>query len=257
MDTLRFQASAAALQALALDPTYLGGQRGMMGVLHPWTRALASHPPLHSLVPGGALAPDGSPWLTPRSADWLVPVHALSTLFRGTFRAALTSTDLLAHVPPQVWTKGWMTHGQPAGTGPEVLASCAPSLSRIAITHNRLITCEDGPVTCRVKERTRHAWSHRTLPAEACMRRCLQHVLPKGCINVRSYGILSPSRRPALAQSRTLLAVCPLPAPAVESDHPQDGHTPRLTPEAARHCPTCRGPLVFLCRLLPQKSRPP
>ena len=251
------QPASAALQALALDPKSLGGQLGRMGVLHTWTREMAYHPHIHYLVPGGALAPDGSTWLTPRSSDWLVPVHALSTLFRGKFQAALTTTGLLAHVPPQVWRQGWMTHCQPAGTGTEGLASFAPSLSRIAITNNRLEKCEDGSVTFRVKERTRHTWTHRTLPAEACMRRFLQHVLPKGCITVRSYGLLSPSRRPALAQSRTLLAVCPTPVQAAKSGHTRACHAPRLTPEAARHCRTCGEPLVFLFRLLPKKRRPP
>jgi len=184
-----------------------------------------------------------------------VPVHALSTLFRGKCPAALTPAGLLAHVPPQVWTKGWMTHGQPAGTGAEVLASFAPSLSRIAITNNRLEKCEDGSVTFRVKERTRHAWTHRTLPAEEFMRRFLQHVLPKRCIKVRSYGVLSPRRRPALAQRRTLLAVCPTPAP--QSSPTRDGHEPRLAPQRTRHCQTCGEPLVLLFHLLPKKRRPP
>jgi len=40
MYNLLFQTSAAVLQALALDPTYLGGQLGMVGVLHTWTREL-------------------------------------------------------------------------------------------------------------------------------------------------------------------------------------------------------------------------
>jgi hypothetical protein len=39
--TLLLQTSAAALQALALDPHSLGGQSGMLGVLHTWTRELA------------------------------------------------------------------------------------------------------------------------------------------------------------------------------------------------------------------------
>lgn len=247
--TLLFQTAAAALQALALDPQYLGGQLGMVGVLHTWTREMAYHPHSHSLVPGGALAPDDAPWLPPRSAEWLMPVHALSTFFRGKFQAALTPTGLLAHVPPKVWTQGWMTPCQPAGSGTEVLAYFAPSLSRIAITKNHLEKCEDGSVTFRVKERTSHAWTHRTLPAEECMRRFLQHVLPKGCITVRSYGVRSPSRRPALAQIRTLLAACPSHDQAVQSGHTRDRHETSLAPEAARHCPTCGGPLVFLFHL--------
>src|SRR5712692_4178375 len=62
---LLFQTSAAALQALALDPHSLGGQIGMVGVLHTWTRDLASHPHVHDLVPGGALSLEGSQWLSP------------------------------------------------------------------------------------------------------------------------------------------------------------------------------------------------
>ena len=66
VSNLLFQTSAAALQALALDATYLGGPIGMLGVLPTWTRAMASQPHGHSLVPGGALSPDGARWLFPR-----------------------------------------------------------------------------------------------------------------------------------------------------------------------------------------------
>ena len=74
----------------------------------------------------------------------MVPVHALSALFRGTCKAALTTAGLLAHVPPQVWRKGWMTHCQPAGTGTEVIKYLAPSIRRIAMTNNRIDKLEDG-----------------------------------------------------------------------------------------------------------------
>ena len=256
MDPRLFQ-SAAALKALALDPKDLGGHLGLVGVLHTWTREMVSHPHVHSLVPGGALSPDGSTWRTPRSAAWLVPVHALSSLFRGPCKAALTTAGLLAHVPPRVRTQGWRTPGQPAGTGTDVLTSFAPSIYRIAITNNRLEKREDGSVTFRVKERTSHAWTQRTLPAEECMRRFLQHVWPKGFPTVRYDGLLSPSRRPALAQSRALLTTCLSPTQAAKSgDNREQGETPP-TPTAALHCPTCGGPLVFLFRLVPQKRRPP
>ena len=229
----------------------------MVGVLHTWTREMAYHPHIHYLVPGGALAPDGAQWLSPRSPDWLVPVHALSALFRGKFKAALTTTGLHAQVPPQVWTKGWITHCLPAGTGTEVLAYFAPYLRRIAITNTRLETLEAGHVTFRVKERTGHAWTHRTLPAEEFIRRFLQHVLPKRFIKVRYYGVLSPNRRRALAQSRTLLAACSSHDQVAQSGHNRKRHEPPPAPEVARHCRTCGGPLVCLFRLLPNKRRPP
>ena len=65
IDNLLLQTSAAALKKLALDPSYLVGQIGMLGGLHTWTRDMASHPHVHDLVPGGALSPDGSTWLAP------------------------------------------------------------------------------------------------------------------------------------------------------------------------------------------------
>jgi hypothetical protein len=228
----RMQPSAAAWKARALDPPSLGGQSGMVGGLHPWTREMAYPPPRHALVPGGALSPDRPPGLTPRSPAWLVPVHALSQRFRGKVQAALTTTGLLAHVPPQVWKKGGMTHGPAAGTGPEVLASFAPSLSRVALTTHRLAPCAEGPVTFRVTERTRHAWTPRTLPVAACLRRFLQHGLPQGVTPLRSYGLLSPSRRPALAQRRTLLAASPHHDQATQGSHSRDRRAPPPTPEA-------------------------
>ena len=62
-----FRTSAAAMQHLARDPRFVGGQLGMVGVLHIlrqaqdrlWGRNLSYHPHLHYLIPAGGLAPDG------------------------------------------------------------------------------------------------------------------------------------------------------------------------------------------------------
>jgi hypothetical protein len=254
---LLFQTSAAALQALALAPHSLGGQLGLVGGLHTGTRAMADHPPVHSLVPGGALAPKGAQWRSPRSAAWLVPVRALSRLFRGTCKAALTTAGLRALVPPQVWQQAWVTHCQPAGTGTEGLPSFAPYISRIALTTNRLATLEDGPVTFRVKQRNGAGWKRLTLPAEAGLHRFLQPVLPRGCITVRSYGFLRPSRRKGLPQIRTLLAPGASHAPAPESSPPRAPQKTSPAPAEAWCCPQCGGPLVFLGRLSPPPQEPP
>jgi hypothetical protein len=55
-----FEASSAALRALAADPKYLGSDRlGFSGVLHIWGRTLEYHPHVHYVVPGGGLSGDG------------------------------------------------------------------------------------------------------------------------------------------------------------------------------------------------------
>ena len=48
---LLFRISAAATQHLAKDPSFIGGQLGLVGILHTWGRNLAYHPHIHYLVP--------------------------------------------------------------------------------------------------------------------------------------------------------------------------------------------------------------
>src|SRR6266536_641020 len=79
---LLFRTSAAALQQLAHDPRFLGGQIGMLGVLQTWTRDLRDHPHVHYLVPALALAPDGTRWLVGKSA-FLVHVKPLGERVEG------------------------------------------------------------------------------------------------------------------------------------------------------------------------------
>jgi len=56
-----FEASSAALRALAAEPKFVGTDRlGFFGVLHTWGRTLDYHPHVHYVVPGGGLSADGS-----------------------------------------------------------------------------------------------------------------------------------------------------------------------------------------------------
>ena len=67
---LLFRISAAATQHLAKDPRFVGGQIGLVGVLHTWGRNLAYHPHIHYLVPAGGLAANTQTWL-PARQDFL------------------------------------------------------------------------------------------------------------------------------------------------------------------------------------------
>lgn len=253
LDNVLLQTSAAAVQVLALDAKHPGGQIGMVGVLHTWTRAMAYHPHVHDLVPAGALSPDGAQWLSPRSEDWRVPVRALSQIFRGTCKEKIAQAILLDHAPAHVWQQAGLTHGAPVGTGHEVITSLAPSIRRIAMTNNRIEKLEDGYVTCRFKASGSKEWQHRTFPAHACIRRFLPHVLPKGFITVRYSGFLSPTCRNVLTHIRPLLATsaCHLLAPPDENNQP-----PPATPPA-RQCTTCRGQLVLIQHLSRPTRAPP
>lgn len=197
-----FRASAEALQQLAKDPRFVGGQVGMCGVLHTWTRALIYHPHLHYIVTGGGLDADGR-WRASRE-DFLVPVRALSVMFRAKVRDELKKAGLFDQVDERVWKKDWVVHSEPVGSGESAFKYLAPYIFRVAISNNRILKLESGQVTFQYKESATDCVKTCTLSAEEFIRRFLQHVLPDRFINVRYYGLVSPSNRHLLNQARDL-----------------------------------------------------
>jgi hypothetical protein len=251
---LLFQASAAALQALAADPRFVGGQLGFLGVLQTWTGDLAYHPHVHYLVPGGALSADGQTWRRARNA-FFVHVKPLSRLFRAKFRAALQQAGLVQQVPPQVWRQEWVVHCQPVGSGQAALKYLAPYIFRVALSNHRLRKLQDGQVTFRYRERDTRRWKNCTLGAEEFIRRFLQHVLPHGFQKVRYYGLFSASQRPRLALARQLLGL-PDPADTHQTDLSPAQPGPRPDPPLIR-CPTCGQPMRHTQTLRPLHCRSP
>ncbi len=245
---LFFHASAAALQQLARDSRFVGGQIGMVGVLQTWARDLSYHPHIHYLVPGGAVAEDGQRWL-PARKHFLVHVKPLSKLFRGKFQAALKKTDWYDQVPDGVWNKAWVVHGQTVGTGEAALKYLAPYIFQVALSNRRIVKVENDQVSFWYSDRKSKKRRYCTLPAEEFIRRFLQHVLPKGFVKVRYYGLFSPSYRPVLHQLRLWL-LCPELATAAPAC-PVSQSAPHC------RCPTCAQPMQHIQTLKPHRSRPP
>ena len=144
--------AASALQKLAADPRYVGGRLGCLAVLHTWTRALRYHPHVHLLVSAGGLSADRTQWLSPKNPAFLVPVRALSVLFRAQLCAALKKAALLPSVPPHVWKKNWVVHCQHAGRGQKVLAYLGRYLFRVALSNSRLERIDPHQVTFRFRD---------------------------------------------------------------------------------------------------------
>jgi len=249
-----FQSSAAALQELAADPRFVGGQIGLVGVLQTWTRDLLYHPHVHYLVPGGGLSADGQSWQRARNA-FLVHVKPLSRLFRAKFRAAVKQTDLLGQVPASVWTQEWVVHCQPVGSGEAALKYLAPYIFRVALSNKRILKMQDGQVTFRYRERETRRWKSCTLPAEEFIRRFLHHVLPDGFQKVRYYGLFSASQRPRLAQARHLLGLTACPETTANGLSSAQA-SPQPDPPVIR-CPICGRPMRHSQTLRPQHCRSP
>lgn len=237
-----FQSSAAALRKLALDPRFIGGEIGMVGVMHTWDKAAGYHPHIHFLVPGGGLSPDHSQWLSAKE-NFLVRVELLSAIFRAKFRDALKRQNLFHLVPAKVWRKNWVVHCEPVGSGKEALIYLARYVFRVAIANSRIIAVEDDQVTFRCQDSETKRWYPKTLPALSFIHRFLQHVLPKNFQKVRYYGLFSHTKRHLLAMARYLLRV-PRPLPK----HKGTG--------CGLRCPKCKSS-VRLVASIPRSGRGP
>ncbi|MFN8459399.1 MAG: IS91 family transposase [Anaerolineae bacterium] len=249
---LLFHSSAAALQQLAHDPRFVGGQIGFLGVLQTWTRDLHYHPHIHYLVPGGGLSADGQSWRRARNA-FFVHVKPLSRLFRAKFRAGLSQVGLLNRVPVSVWQQEWVVHCQPVGTGETALTYLAPYIFRVALSNRRILKLLDGQVTFRYRETGSRRWKTATLPAEEFIRRFLQHILPKGFQKVRYYGFFSPGQRHRLALARNLLGFT-----AVIQTTTQNETSILSNPSPPLIlCPSCNRPMRHILTLPPQHCRSP
>ena len=258
---LLFRVSAAATQHLAKDARYVGGQIGMVGILHTWGRNLAYHPHIHYLVPAGGLAADSHTWL-PARQDFLLPVKALSKIFRGKFRQALQKTALFAQIPPKVWEQDWVVHCKPVGNGRTALMYLAPYVFRVAagkehrISNRRLVSLENGQVTFRYRTTDTGQLKLCTLSAEAFIHRFLQHVLPKGFVKVRYFGFFAPGCHKRLVALRQQLEQ-KYPENLGESETVPELLSNAPTPEAKLCCPSCGQPLLFQRTIQPTGRCPP
>jgi hypothetical protein len=85
---LLFRTASETLLTIAADPKHLGARIGITAVLHTWGSAMAHHPHLHMIVPGGGISLDGTHWVRCRPG-FLLPVRVLSRLFRRLFLTRL------------------------------------------------------------------------------------------------------------------------------------------------------------------------
>jgi hypothetical protein len=269
---LLFQAASATLRDVAANPKRLGAQVGALLVLHTWGQNLHHHPHVHAVVTGGGLScnaqgvVDASPqWIACRPGFFL-PVKVLGRVFRGKYLEGLrklfesgklvlpdrlkplTDPQALAKWLTPLYRKEWVVYAKrPFGGPQQVLKYLARYTHRVAISNSRLVNVGDGCVTFRYKDYSdRHKAKSLTLSADEFLRRFVQHVLPKGFVKVRHYGLLANRHRDErLNLCRRLLFVEGVRAALPEPVAPDEIVASALP----SHCPNCGGQRI-VCREL-------
>lgn len=252
------KAAADSLIQLAADPHYVGATVGVMAVLHTWGRTLSYHLHVHCLVTAGGLSADRTTWL-PARKNFLVPVKALSKIFRAIFLERLGQQLPHITIPYTARRSKWVVYSQPALAGTDkVLEYLGRYLQRIAITNRRILSLDDARITFRYKDTHDSQWKTMTLQAQEFIRRFLQHVLPKGFHKVRYFGLWAPSNRHLLHRLQISLPPQPLTPDDSPPIHRHTENDPPTNEPQQRPCPVCeRGVLIRIASVPPAGRSPP
>jgi hypothetical protein len=251
-----------ALSQRRRNPERLGADIGVLAILHTWGQNLLLHPHIHCVVPAGGLSADRTRWIRTRQR-FLLAIPVLSKLFRGRFLAGLRclyrrgrlrcegpaaeykDAKKFSRLVGPLYRRRWVVYAKKAMGGPEqVLRYLGRYTHRIAISNHRLIGFDGERVTFRWKDHA-HGGRQRimTLHAQEFLRRFFLHVLPRGFVRIRHYGLLANRfRNQNLRRARQLLA-------RIEPQQRQASTTDQKDHSTLWHCPRCGGAMCVARRL--------
>ena len=151
----------------------------------------------------------------------------------------------------------WVVYAKRPFAGPEqVLEYLGRYTHRVALSNERLVEHQDGRVRFRWKDYADHdRVKILTLEADEFLRRFLLHIVPRGFMRIRHFGLLANrTRRATLTRCRDLLGQPP----------PDDGPPEsvavlmqRLTGVDLARCPVCGEGRMQITAIVMHPTPPP
>jgi len=279
---LLFKAASETLLELGKDPKHLGGEIGFIAVLHTWGQNLMDHPHLHCIVTGGGLSEDGKRWILPRKHKskkrFFIHVNVISELFKHKFLYYLqvayhnNKLDFFGKIRflaskrqfrlfiNTLYDKRWVSYcKEPFGGPQQVFHYLGSYTHRVAISNHRIIKIENGKVLFRYRDyHDGNKIKVMSLDAFEFIRRFLLHILPRGFIKIRHYGLLSNRlRRVKLDHCREVLGVPAYKEPEETCKGWQDDLL-EFTGVDLSICPMCgKGRMIKIEDIRPMSHSPP
>ncbi|RDV13335.1 IS91 family transposase [Pontibacter diazotrophicus] len=249
-DTL-FEAAWQTLLTFASDSKHLGARLGMVAVLHTWGQTLSLHPHLHCVVPGGGLTEHGK-WKGARGKGrYLFPVKAMSRVFRAKYVQALKQRlpEVDRELVNALFRKEWVVYAKRPFSGPgSVVEYLGRYTHKIAISNHRLTAVDGQSVTFSYKDYRQGARKlEMTLGGIEFIRRFALHILPRGFVRIRHYGILSGTGKAAAI-------------PVIREQLPEEKKLKAKVRELEEYnplvCPCCRKETMVTLQVLPKRGPP-
>jgi len=178
---------------------HYGVESGAIAVLHTWGQNLCLHPHIHCIVPAAGFGIKGRWKNIGKSEDeFLYPVHQLSATFRGKFldsmkrklRKMNNLSGFYTHIE-KAYASKWVVHSEAPLSGvKQIIRYLGQYTHRIAISNERILRVTDNEVFFQAKDyRDNGTVKNTNLSGKEFLRRFVQHILPKGFVRIRRYGI--------------------------------------------------------------------
>lgn len=244
-----FEAAWQTIRCFAKDAKHLGAKTGMIAILHTWGQTLSLHPHLHCIVPGGGLTKHQK-WKTAKTqGKYLFPVKAMSKVFRAKYVKALKSRIIPEkELINQLFQKAWVVYAKrPFGHPKAVLEYLGRYTHKVAISNHRILDIGPKQTTFSYKDYRQGAQKlEMSLDNLEFIRRFSMHILPRGLVRIRHFGILGSSAKQITIPMihRELGVSVPEPDPRIiEVYNP-------------RYCPCCQKESMVSIQRLPKRGPP-
>jgi hypothetical protein len=234
-------------------------ETGMIAVLHTWGQNLSLHPHLHCIVPGGGLNVKGH-WTPVKISNsgkaFLFPVGNLSSVFRSKF-----IQELQKHNPQEkpfigsLYKTNWVVYAkEPFGGPDQVVEYLGRYTHKTAISNHRLVSIDETGVCFKYRYYRDNKQKQMHLSGTEFLRRFCQHILPRGFVRIRHFGLLASINRPQLQELQRSLGMNP-PKKTDRKDWKQlcREHL-SFDPDCCPHCK--KGTMITIERFGPVRGPP-
>ena len=177
--------------------THYGAETGAVAVLHTWGQNLSLHPHIHCIVPAAGYSLKGE-WKHLGNGTYLYPVHELSNTFKGKFmdslKRKLKKENMLLPFDDHIqkaYKTNWVVNCQPSmANADHVIRYLGQYTHRVAISNDRILDITHTHVRFIAKDYRDNANKKPvTLKGHEFLKRFCLHIMPKGFVRIRRYGI--------------------------------------------------------------------
>jgi hypothetical protein len=239
--------------------TKLQAETGMVAILHTWGQNLSLHPHVHCVVPGGGIDYKGR-WKQMNTSVngkvFLFNVKNISVVFRGKFITALHK-----YFPQkksfirELYSTNWVVYAKEPFAGPvQVVEYLGRYTHKVAISNHRLLNVDQTGVRFSYLDYRDNRHKTMTLGGAEFLRRFCQHILPKGFVRIRHFGLLATAKREQLQELQHVFGII-VPIAKEKKDWKQIcrdhlNYNPDL-------CPCCGKDTMITIDIFPPGRSPP